>query len=77
MPELHLAVERFYSAPLKPVDDDTHFEVANVLMSLNNPSFQSFGRPQNRSVDVTDLREALGECFQLPNQYHGISISHS
>jgi hypothetical protein len=34
-------------------------------MSMGNPSYQSFGRPQSKAIDVTDLREALGECNAL------------
>ena len=55
------AVETFSSAG--KVDHDPHHDVANVLMSMGNPSYQSFGRPQSRAVDVTDLREALGESI--------------
>lgn len=55
-----IATERFSPAHVRPADDP-HFDVANVLMSMNNPSYQSFGRPTSKVVDVTDLREALGE----------------
>lgn len=58
--KLTTAVERFSSAHVKPAED-AHFDVANVLMSMGNPSYQSFGRPQSKAIDVTDLREALGE----------------
>jgi hypothetical protein len=54
------AVERFSSAQIKPTGDDAHFDVAHALMNIENPSYQSFSRPQSRAVDVTDLREALG-----------------
>ncbi|ORY35419.1 hypothetical protein BCR39DRAFT_509555 [Naematelia encephala] len=53
------SVERYSSANIRPARD-AHFDVANVLMSMNNSSYQSLGRPQSRAVDVTDLREALG-----------------
>jgi hypothetical protein len=55
-----VAVERFSSAQIKPTGDDAHFDVAHALMNIENPSYQSFSRPQSRAVDVTDLREALG-----------------
>ena len=55
------AVERFSSAHEMPTSD-THFDVAGVLMSLNNSSYQSLGRPHARAVDVSDLRDALGLC---------------
>ena len=55
-----LAVERYSSAQLSPLPADPHFDVAAVLMSMRNPSYQSIGRPASRAVDVTDLREALG-----------------
>lgn len=58
------AVERFSSAQVKP-DDDTHYDVANVLMNFNNSSYQSFGKPQARPVDVSDLRDALGRSPSL------------
>jgi hypothetical protein len=57
--EDNVAVERFSSAQVKTVSD-AHFDVAHVLMGIENPSYQSFSRPQSRAVDVADLREALG-----------------
>ncbi|WVQ99870.1 hypothetical protein IAU59_007013 [Kwoniella sp. CBS 9459] len=57
------SVERFSSAHVKPVDHDATNDIANVLMSMNNGSLQSFGaRPGSaaRGIDVEDLREALG-----------------
>ncbi|WWD18958.1 hypothetical protein CI109_103415 [Kwoniella shandongensis] len=58
------SVERFSSANIVPADDP-HYDVAHVLMSLNNGSYQSFNgnggaRPVSRSIDVGDLREAIG-----------------
>lgn len=44
------SVERFSSAPT---------EHASKLMAISNSSFQSFGRPVSRAVDVSDLRDAL------------------
>lgn len=65
--DLSLAVERFSSAQVKPASDP-HYDVAGVLMNLNNSSYQSFGKPQARAVDVSDLREALGE-YPLGEQH--------
>ena len=63
------AVERFSSANVRT--DDTHFDVANALMSMSNSSYQSFTRPQSKVVDITDLREALGSG----NTNHGTPSS--
>ncbi|KAK4684800.1 protein EFR3, partial [Tremellales sp. Uapishka_1] len=54
------SVERFSSAEVRP--QDNHFDVAHVLLGMDNPSYQSFFRPNSnaRSIDVGDLREALG-----------------
>lgn len=52
-------MERFSSAQIRP-ENDPHYDVANVLMNIDNSSFQSFQRPVSRALDVTDLREALG-----------------
>ncbi|WWC63173.1 uncharacterized protein I303_105773 [Kwoniella dejecticola CBS 10117] len=62
------SIERYASAHVKPDDHEKHHEIANVLMSMNNGSYQSFGngngtgsgRPGSRSIDIGDLREALG-----------------
>ncbi|OCF37807.1 protein EFR3 [Kwoniella heveanensis BCC8398] len=57
------SVERLSSAHVKPADHSPTNEIANVLMSMNNGSLQSFGgRPGSaaRGIDVEDLREALG-----------------
>ena len=53
------SVERF--SAVANLSADPHYDVASVLMSLNNNSYQSFGQRQpSRPVDVMDLREALG-----------------
>ncbi|KAK6910623.1 hypothetical protein I203_104655 [Kwoniella mangroviensis CBS 8507] len=62
------SIERFSSGHVRPEDQEIHNEIANVLMSMNNGSYQSFGngsatgghRPGSRTIDVGDLREALG-----------------
>ncbi|WWC71678.1 uncharacterized protein I206_105636 [Kwoniella pini CBS 10737] len=62
------SIERYSSARVEPEDHGIHNEIANVLMSMNNGSYQSFGnvngnsinRPGSRSIDIGDLREALG-----------------
>nr|P0CN37.1 RecName: Full=Protein EFR3 [Cryptococcus neoformans var. neoformans B-3501A] len=55
------SMERFSSANLRP-DDDSHYNAASaLLMSMNNASYQSVnGQRLSRTIDVTDLRDALG-----------------
>lgn len=58
------AVERFSSAKVD-APHDTHFDIANVLMTIDNSSYHSFARasqspPQQKHVDISDLRQALG-----------------
>ncbi|WVW85749.1 hypothetical protein I302_107787 [Kwoniella bestiolae CBS 10118] len=77
------SIERFSSAHIKPEDQEIHNEIANVLMSMNNGSYQSFGnasggRPGSRTIDVGDLREALGgKTDDLPNSSPPSIISSS
>ncbi|OXG16946.1 protein EFR3 [Cryptococcus neoformans Tu401-1] len=56
------SIERFSSANLRPDDDDSHYNAASaLLMSMNNASYQSVnGQRLSRTIDVTDLRDALG-----------------
>ncbi|WRT68287.1 uncharacterized protein IL334_005263 [Kwoniella shivajii] len=59
------SIERFSSAHVQPVDSEIHNDIASVLMNMNNGSYHSFSnasgnRHASRSIDVDDLREALG-----------------
>lgn len=45
-------------------------------MNIDNSSYQSFGRPQAKAVDVTDLRLALGECYLDRTSVQGAPLSH-
>lgn len=64
-------MERFSSANLRP-DDDSHYNAASaLLMSMNNASYQSVnGQRLSRTIDVTDLRDALGTFLSVLSFYH-------
>lgn len=76
MIHLYIAVERFSSANIQP-DDDSHYNAASaLLMSMNNASYQSVnGQRYSRTVDVTDLRDALGGSLSPPCS-HPLSFYH-
>lgn len=59
---LTLAVERFSGHDVSG-DPSAHLSSGQALMNIENLSYQSFGRPQSRAIDVTDLRDALGTCL--------------
>ncbi|WVR07413.1 hypothetical protein IAU60_004454 [Kwoniella sp. DSM 27419] len=66
------SVERYSSVNVKPGDGDLNNDIASVLMNMNNGSIQSFGaRPVSRSIDVDDLREALGGKVSMPDPHSG------
>lgn len=72
MIHFNVAIERFSSANLRPDDDDSHYNAASaLLMSMNNASYQSVnGQRLSRTIDVTDLRDALGTLLSVLSFYH-------
>ena len=68
---LNQSVER-WASPSSPrmSGEHPHLDVAAVLMSMSNPSYQSFNRPASRAIDVSDLREALDHHSSPLNPQH-------